>query len=417
VTKIGGSEIQNGESWDTAFFAVQLQHAIDIAPLNYNGSPSLTNVIIRHNAPSSPDNPNFMGGGFTSFVGNQTMSNVTIRENEDGGLYVSTGSLTMYDSTITQNISYTSGAGISMNNSERVLSNVTISENEARGESGFGLGGGIYSTGSGAGSTLTLTDVSVTGNRANTSGGGLHTSYTVLTLTNVTIDGNTAKDGFAGGIFSANAKVTMTNAKIVGNSATEEGGGILLRYSGSAEPPEMTLTNVLISGNKAETGGGLYMHTVAPVLTNVTIAGNAATVEGGGMYVGFKSTPFVRNTIIWGNTAGSAPAVYKYPTASANADFSHSLIEGAYNGDVWNISLGTDGGNNIDADPQFVDFQLIASRPQMATIGLRMDRRQSTRGTTTYTRAGRRRICPRSRPNRRAIRANATTRSTWAPMK
>src|SRR5262249_30235179 len=76
-------------------------------------------------------------------------------------------------------------------------------------------------------------------------------------------------------------------------------------YDGSSNP---TLTNVTLSGNSAQKGGGMYnyMHTTwfsstsNPILTNVTFHINTASQVGAGIY-NLKSKPVIKDSIFWGD--------------------------------------------------------------------------------------------------------------------
>jgi hypothetical protein len=59
------------------------------------------------------------------------------------------------------------------------------------------------------------------------------------------------------------------------------------------------------------------------------------------------------NCILWGNTAAiSGPEVHNYASTST---FSHCDIKGSGGSVSWDTLFGTDGGNNIDDDPLFID--------------------------------------------------------------
>jgi hypothetical protein len=90
-----------------------------------------------------------------------------------------------------------------------------------------------------------------------------------------------------------------------------------------------------------------------PILTHVTISGNrAGSGGGGGISNTGNSSPQIQNSIIWGNTATSNGNNIFNNGVSTVPVFAYSLIEGSSGG--WG-SFGTDGGNNIDADPLFVN--------------------------------------------------------------
>ncbi len=142
-----------------------------------------------------------------------------------------------------------------------------------------------------------------------------------------------------GGIYNEGS-VTIANSIIRGNRA-DEGGGI---YNNGGAP---VIYNTEISGNTAKDGAAMYNSSSSPRLTNVTISGNLASSNGGGLY-NDNSNPAIQNTIIWGNRAAQHPNV---SNTSSTPNFTFSLIEKNRAG--WDVSLGANGGNNIDGDPLF----------------------------------------------------------------
>lgn len=115
-----------------------------------------------------------------------------------------------------------------------------------------------------------------------------------------------------------------------------------------------TLTNCVFSGNHASSqGGGMWNFWCSPFdLTNCTFSGNSANTEGGAIR-NETSSPTLTNCILWANAAGNfGDEVYNIRDSSPT--FSYCDIEGSGGSASWDTSLGTDGGNNIDADPLFV---------------------------------------------------------------
>jgi hypothetical protein len=214
-------------------------------------------------------------------------------------------------------------------------------------------GGGIYATG---GSTvLTITDTDVTNNQSN-NGGGISAHVQQLDITGGSINGNTsngANPGYNGGGLNCSGTVTLDSVYIQGNVCGQKGGGV---YCSSGS---LAITNCTITGNTTGThssslGGGIYS-VVPAVIVNSTITSNFSRQIGG--INGGGGT--VKNSIVWGNTASLAtPNV-------GSATVSYSDVSG---------SGYTDGGNNIDADPDFVtpsaaypstagDFHLQSASP------------------------------------------------------
>ncbi len=151
-----------------------------------------------------------------------------------------------------------SGGGI-LNSGTLTLTNLTLSNNLAA-----GAGGGIDNLG-----TLTLTSSTLSGNSAG-SGGGIDNDGT-LTVTNSTFSDNSASaDG--GGVGNLGT-LTVSDSTFSGNSAGR-GGGIAI------DDGALTLGNTIIATNTALTGPDLY-GTVISLGNN--LIGNSS---GGSGFVG-----------------------------------------------------------------------------------------------------------------------------------
>jgi hypothetical protein len=147
-----------------------------------------------------------------------------------GGIY-NNDTLTVSNSTLSRNFaSY--GGGI-YNNQTLTLSNSTLSGNSAS------YGGGIENVG-----TLMVSYSTLSGNSASYgSGGGIYDSGT-LTVINSTLSGNFAGlGGSGGGIYTEEfaSRLTLTNVTLTDNRALLFGGGL---YSSAG-----FLHNTLIAGN------------------------------------------------------------------------------------------------------------------------------------------------------------------------
>jgi predicted outer membrane repeat protein len=140
--------------------------------------------------------------------------------------------------------------------------------------------GGIYCSGA---SSSSLTNIAVTG---NTDAGIYCSSTTGLSLVNLSITDNYAESG--AGIYCINSSMTLENVTISGNTATQSGGGIYCSTS------DMTFRDVTITGNSAESGGGIYgnqpnivFDTILPcnIYLNYADIGNDLCSWGANMYV------------------------------------------------------------------------------------------------------------------------------------
>jgi predicted outer membrane repeat protein len=173
-----------------------------------------------------------------------TLQGLTLRHGHpregvrSGGAVLNHGALTVRHCLIHDNRS-NCGAGILTVGGTLTVTHSTFRDNWADGEGEAG-----FECGSGAAikledeSTATLEHVTLTGNRGEGKGGGLHVSCTSrATLVNCTVSGNHAV-GLGGGI-SAKGDLTLVHCTIQGNSAkgvvrgvridTQAGGGIAVR--------------------------------------------------------------------------------------------------------------------------------------------------------------------------------------------
>lgn len=202
-----------------------------------------------------------------------TVTNSTLSQNTStagGGGIDSHGTLTVTDSTLSRNSALT-GGGIATDTGTATVTGCTLSANTAQD------GGGISNRG-----TLTVTSTTLSGNSASTGGGieNLGTrqpfgtiSPATLTVTRSAFSGNTARaDG--GGIASTLGTLTLSNSTLSGNSATSRGGG-LATQTGTA-----TVTRSAFSGNTAQEGGGAFNMDVLKV-TMSTFTANSAYSGGG----------------------------------------------------------------------------------------------------------------------------------------
>ena len=216
------------------------------------------------------------GGGISSGA-TLTISNCAISGNSitaDGvqysgaGIY-NVGTMTIVNSTVNNNQALMGflppfgGGGISNDGGTLTIQNTTISENTAA-----GYGGGVYNVGS-----LTAINSTIRGNTAS-GGGGIFGGATII---NCTISGNSAMfEG--GGIFGGG---TISNCTISGNMTTvghSRGGGI----SGSG-----TITNSTFSDNLSVNGSSIcalgtvqLANTILNSGANIFLLGGTVTSHG-----------------------------------------------------------------------------------------------------------------------------------------
>lgn len=155
-----------------------------------------------------------------------------------------------------------------------------------------------------------------------------------------------------------------------GNTAAWGGAVVHLSDAGILKP---VYVNCVFAGNEAFNHGGAvasfarvisgpegFIPVLNPEYTNCTFYGNHAGNNGGAVYnLGYVHSGTqmlnarIENCIIWGNVAGVSGA--NVFSTGSNLIL-YSLVEGSGgSGAGWNASMGTDGGNNIDVGPDFVN--------------------------------------------------------------
>ena len=334
----------NGTSWADAFTDLQSALAtatgndqIWIAAGTYKPT-SGTDRAVSFTVTEFQDGLKFYGG----FAGTETLlserdwrANPVILSGDIGTLADSTDNsfhVLLFDGTLT------SSPGTNVTEAT-VLDGVTVTAGNADGFTNSS-GGGLRCKGNGSGNACSpvITNTVFTGNTASSLGGAIF------------------NNGSAGGTSSP----TITNTVFTGNTASSRGGAIFNGGSNGASSP--VITNSVFSGNTASSGGGIYSDaknggTSSPVITNSTFFGNVSQ-EGPSLYSivadGGTSRPALTNSILYGNI--SATTGREIENDGALPQISFSLIGGSGgSGGGWDINLGTDGGNNLDADPLFLD--------------------------------------------------------------
>ncbi len=341
------------------------------------------------------------------------VSDCTITKNTYG--VVNDGTLTINDYSIVSNNSGTSKGGGIVNLGTLSADNVTISGNAD--PNGTGAAGGVTN---GASGTATLTDCTITGNKAPMfSGGVAQASNEALTVTGGTISDNSGSIGGGVGIWGGGA-VTITGTYFEHNSATQNGGGLAVNHEGGrgkvtelsdctfydntarvsgggifnalvlgATAPALLAENCTIAGNSAETGGGVF-NASAGTFVDCTITGNTATTAGG-LYS--QTGAAINGTIVANNSAtgtGNTPNIGTMNSLSVVSG-SHNLIGPGSSGglssttnllDVTNPLLGTLGkyGSSAFTIPLLPGSPAIGAGISIADIT--MDERGVTRPAT-----------------------------------
>ena len=229
------------------------------------------------------------------------------------------------------------GAGIGCYYASPTITNCTISNNKAG-----GWGGGIDCRDC----SPTITDCTISGNAASvapssaTGGGGINCIDSNPTIIDCTIINNTSTTG--GGIGCMRSSPTIINCAIINNSSTHSDGGVGCYWYSSP-----SIINCIVNLNKTVYwGGGLRCSSFsAPIITNCTFIGNSTNLHGGGIFNETDSL-MLTNCILWGNSdsEGIDESAQIY---GGTPIINYSCIPG------WTGALG--GISNFGYDPLFAD--------------------------------------------------------------
>ncbi|MGB4776286.1 MAG: right-handed parallel beta-helix repeat-containing protein, partial [Daejeonella sp.] len=318
VTPTGGSAIQNGQSWATAYPGGQLQTRINAAAVSYANTGTKTEIWVQAGTYVPALNP---------VSGSIDNRDKTFLLKDGVALY---GGFNGTETLLSKRNLATGGA--------------TILSGDIDNNSPANITGDAYHVvvTVGANSTTILDGFTIQYGNANGSGFGT-ISGTGITRTN------------GGGIYNASSDPTLRNNTFIANNALSSGGGI---YNTLSSP---VIINTVFSDNTAnDLGGAMYNNGSSPQVINSTFSKNKATTSGGAIRNSMSlANPVFTNSIIYGNMKTSLVADNFGDNSSV---VTYSLVEGGYNG----------GTNIILSDPLFVNaatgnFQL---QPKSPAIGV-----------------------------------------------
>ncbi len=182
---------------------------------------------------------NTLGGTVPS--GTLALADSVVRDNagarDGGGIANKGGTLALVNSRVVINTG--AGGGAIVNDGRLTMDSSTLSGNTAGG------GGAIWSLFQ----DVTITNSTISDNRASGSGGGIGNYRAAVRIINSTISGNVAL-GYGGGVYNEQGTVALNSSTLTDNSAGTPqaggaGGGILA--GGSFV---VTLSNTIVAGNR-----------------------------------------------------------------------------------------------------------------------------------------------------------------------
>ncbi len=302
----------NGTSWTHAYrslvdaidTASACQPEIHVASGTYGASSTFAGTYSGYHDIFIPDGLLIYGGfptGGGAMSARDWNANPTILTNAAGhpvvqvdGQYNNSldGEATVLDGFIVE------GNGISSSGVQIVGTSTTLRNLIVRDCAGSGVTAQLSSS--------QFTNCAIVNNQTAGNGGGVSLIESPVTLVNCVVRGNIA-GGQGGGLSLIESGATLINSAVQGNSAGGNGGGVYTQNQGYYEAgyynvivgPDQ-LDDVLLTGNRASKGGGLYADGQATAV-NSTISGNYATAAGGGVVEGGLFTLTMVNSVVWGN--------------------------------------------------------------------------------------------------------------------
>ena len=219
------------------------------------------------------------------------------------------------------------GGGGLVNQGTVTISNSTFTNNSVPSNAG---GGGLYNFGS-----LSISNSTVANNSGG-DGGGLITSGGTVTISNSTFANNPATNG-GGALFNTGGTVTISNSTFANNKATNAGGGLDTPSGGTT-----SISNSTVANNSAGAGGGIVNGGTTSI-SNSTVANNSTPTGDGGGLVNFGSLS-IDGSIVANNSGGNC--------------FEPG---GSFSDQGYNLESGTDCGFRGMGDLQNTDPKLDPS--------------------------------------------------------
>ena len=289
------------------------------------GSITLDNAIVQENISLGNGGGIFLASGVLNIInGSQILSNTAVvGNNSGGGIYTQQGTISLTDSTVTDN-SAQFGGGIYLN---QAAAQLTINNSQILNNQGLAAminsftGGGVNT---GAGSVIMNSGL-ISGNTAFRGAGALVGSGS-FTLNGGTITDNESDYGGGFYVVGSNALLTINGGSVTGNRSIASifGGGALYIFQGhvvqnGGEINDNTAVNFggamevrfgsfemnggTISGNSADNwGGAIYNDQGFITLTNGTLTNNYSRLGGGAIATGGSSNNLISNSVIYTNS-------------------------------------------------------------------------------------------------------------------
>ena len=244
------------------------------------------------------------GSGDKNGKVNVNLTDVTFDSNTVNGATASQGGALYVLGVDTSGTSAPANASVTVTNS-------TFTGNKAEGANGWG--GAIYNAG-----TLTVNGGEFTGNEAGKYGGAIAGDVEgqgSLNITNATFTGNTSGAGGAIALWSDGIKDAADHAitaRFEGNTAERKGGAIVFLANHSGDKTvNASISGEFLNNSAGESGGAIHSERATLIITDATFTGNHATQQGGAIYNAADSSITFKGTNTFsGNTAAKGNDIY-----------------------------------------------------------------------------------------------------------
>ncbi len=298
------------------------------------------------------DNVAGMNGGAVAFNGQNepgntlTIEGSTFADNAasaDGGAISLTngGSARVATSRLANNTGSQDGGAVHGRDANIVLDDVTLTDNDS------GDGGGVameYTSGSPFAdpNVLTITGSTIDGNVASGMGGAVHSVEATVRVDDSTVRGNKALSG--GALFLDDTFLTSDRSTYSANTATALGGVAFLSDSGAGSvASSATFTNVTANANSAADGGAIRSETRgSTTIRHSTFSDNTASGRGGA--IDANGPLAIEHSIVFGNTTTS--------TNAPEIDGTVGSLNWSFLGNTSGATIATGADNQIGVNPQ-----------------------------------------------------------------
>ena len=293
----------------TILSATQLISGVARGTLTITGPGASTLTISGNNGVSTRDFRIFeiVSGGNLSISG-VTVSGAKLINSAGGAFYNSGGTLSISNSTLSENSASSGGAIFNFNTGSLSITNSTLSDNS---------GGAIYNYHN---ATLIISKSIL----SNNSAGAISNYNASLNISNSTLSNNSTT--LYGGAISniGTSTLSISNSTLSNNSAPYNGtnnggaGGAIYNTSSGA----ITISNSTLSNNSSGTGGAIYSTGTGNIsISNSTLSNNSTNIShGGAIYIYSENPPTtltISNSTLSNNSAyhvynGYGGAIYTF---------------------------------------------------------------------------------------------------------